>query len=89
MLWAAITSEGKAPVTCADAIAHATHVCYLPQLIGYHYFINGSSLVQDDVKSGETYQVVVTNQAGLYRFKTNHTLTVLEKTVSEVFITFE
>ena len=39
---------------CADAIAHAARVCYLPQLIGYHYFINGSSLVQDDVKSGET-----------------------------------
>ncbi len=39
---------------CADAIAHADHVCYLPQLIGYHYFINGGSLVQNEVKSGET-----------------------------------
>jgi len=39
---------------CADVIARAAHVCYLPQLIGYHYFINGGSLVQAEAKSGET-----------------------------------
>lgn len=39
---------------CADAIARARHVCYLPQLIGYHYYINRGSLVQAEAKSGET-----------------------------------
>ncbi len=33
----------------------AQRVCYLPQLIGYHYFINSNSLVQSMAeKSGET-----------------------------------
>ena len=33
----------------------AQRVCYLPQLIGYHYFINSGSLVQSMVeRSGET-----------------------------------
>ena len=39
---------------CAEAIANADRICYLPQLIGYHYFINGASLVQSESKSGET-----------------------------------
>lgn len=29
----------------------ADRVCYLPQFIGYHYFINGSSIIQDNNKS--------------------------------------
>jgi glycosyltransferase involved in cell wall biosynthesis len=29
----------------------ADRVCYLPQFIGYHYFINGTSIVQDKNKS--------------------------------------
>ena len=33
---------------------HAEKVCYLPQTIGYHYFINGSSLVQGSNKDGKT-----------------------------------
>lgn len=38
---------------CAQTIGQARHVCYLPQLIGYHYFINGGSLVQKERKSAE------------------------------------
>ncbi|MCR4739744.1 MAG: GH3 auxin-responsive promoter family protein, partial [Lachnospiraceae bacterium] len=38
-----------------EAYGHADKLLYLPQLIGYHYFINGSSLVQGGgMKSGET-----------------------------------
>jgi hypothetical protein len=29
----------------------ADRVCYLPQFIGYHYFINGGSIIQDNKKS--------------------------------------
>jgi len=29
----------------------ADRVCYLPQFIGYHYFINGGSIIQDTKKS--------------------------------------
>jgi hypothetical protein len=29
----------------------ADRVCYLPQFIGYHYFINGGSIVQNNQKS--------------------------------------
>lgn len=39
---------------CAQTIANAHRICYLPQLIGYHYYINGGSLVQSEAKSGET-----------------------------------
>ena len=31
----------------------ADRVCYLPQFIGYHYFINGGSIIQDKKKSME------------------------------------
>ena len=34
------------------AIAKAERICYLPQLIGYHYYINGGSLVQKLSKDG-------------------------------------
>lgn len=51
---------------------------------------DSTPLLLGQTKVGEAYQVVVTNQAGLYRFRTNHTLTVLEKTVTgEVFVAFE
>ncbi len=39
---------------CIQAIAHADRICYLPQLIGYHYFINGHSLVQALTKPSKT-----------------------------------
>ena len=39
---------------CIQAIAHADTICYLPQLIGYHYFINGHSLVQALSKPSKT-----------------------------------
>ena len=35
------------------ALARAARICYLPQLIGYHYFINSGSLVQQGNKSAE------------------------------------
>ena len=33
------------------SLMKADRVCYLPQFIGYHYYINGSSIVQDKKKS--------------------------------------
>jgi len=36
------------------ALAQAKRICYLPQLIGYHYFINGGSLVQNLSKPSKT-----------------------------------
>ena len=36
------------------ALAQANRICYLPQLIGYHYFINGGSLVQNQSKPSKT-----------------------------------
>ena len=33
------------------SLMKADRVCYLPQFIGYHYFINGGSIVQDKKKS--------------------------------------
>lgn len=33
------------------SLMKADRVCYLPQFIGYHYFINGASIVQDKKKS--------------------------------------
>jgi glycosyltransferase involved in cell wall biosynthesis len=35
------------------ALMKADRVCYLPQFIGYHYFINGTSIVQDKKKTWE------------------------------------
>ena len=37
-----------------EVLANAKKVCYLPQLIGYHYYINAGSLVQSSAKSGQT-----------------------------------
>ncbi len=37
-----------------EAYGHAEKICYLPQLIGYHYYINNKSLVQGKEKSAET-----------------------------------
>ena len=37
-----------------EAYHHAETICYLPQLIGYHYFINSSSLVQSGKKDADT-----------------------------------
>ena len=38
----------------AQAAGQASRICYLPQLIGYHYYINSKSLVQKSRKSAET-----------------------------------
>lgn len=37
----------------AVCLVKAQRVCYLPQFIGYHYFINGGSIIQDSKKSME------------------------------------
>ena len=37
-----------------ESYHYAKRVMYLPQLIGYHYFINGGSLVQSGIKDGPT-----------------------------------
>ena len=37
-----------------QAYGHAEKICYLPQMIGYHYYINHSSLVQSSQKDGKT-----------------------------------
>lgn len=33
--------------------AHAQRICYLPQHIGYHYFVNGQSMVQSATQTAE------------------------------------
>ena len=38
----------------AQVFAAADRICYLPQLIGYHYFVNAASLVQSTDKDGAT-----------------------------------
>lgn len=38
----------------AQVFAAADRICYLPQLIGYHYFVNAASLVQSTDKDGST-----------------------------------
>jgi glycosyltransferase involved in cell wall biosynthesis len=35
----------------AACLLQADRVCYLPQFIGYHYFINGGSIIQNSKKS--------------------------------------
>lgn len=37
-----------------DSFVHADRIVYLPQMIGYHYYINSHSLVQNDDVDGET-----------------------------------
>ncbi len=37
-----------------DAFVNADRIVYLPQMIGYHYYINSHSLVQNDDVDGET-----------------------------------
>ena len=36
-----------------NTVAQADRICYLPQLIGYHYFVNGNSMVQNGEKSAD------------------------------------
>jgi len=38
----------------AQVFATADRICYLPQMIGYHYYVNSASLVQSTDKDGET-----------------------------------
>ena len=38
----------------AQVFAAADRICYLPQMIGYHYFVNSASLVQSTDKDGAT-----------------------------------
>ena len=37
-----------------ETSAQAERICYLPQHIGYHYFVNGNSMVQHGEKSAQT-----------------------------------
>ena len=37
-----------------ECYGHADKICYLPQMIEYHYFINSSSLVQNSGKDAKT-----------------------------------
>lgn len=37
-----------------ECYGHADKICYLPQMIGYHYFINSGSLVQNAGKDAQT-----------------------------------
>ena len=37
-----------------NCIGYAEKLCYLPQMIGYHYYINGASLVQRGKKDAKT-----------------------------------
>lgn len=37
-----------------NCYGHAEKICYLPQMIGYHYFINSDSLVQSSGKDAQT-----------------------------------
>ena len=47
-------------------------------------------VVLSETKEGASYRVVVTNQAGLYRFKTGHTLTIVEKDLMRgILVTFQ
>lgn len=46
---------GEDQYFCAMAYGKVDRVCYLPNFIGYHYFINDASIVQSkDAKSGQT-----------------------------------
>jgi len=44
---------------------------------------NSRPLLLTETKIGERYQLIVTNRAGLYRYKTTHTLTILEKDINK------
>lgn len=37
-----------------ECYGHAEKICYLPQMIGYHYYINSASLVQSSGKDART-----------------------------------
>lgn len=37
-----------------ECYGHAEKICYLPQMIGYHYYINSGSLVQKSSKDAQT-----------------------------------
>ncbi|MBP3897101.1 MAG: GH3 auxin-responsive promoter family protein [Mogibacterium sp.] len=47
-------------------LVSADRICYLPQLIGYHYFINAESLVQSSDKNGETLVAYASGMAKLF-----------------------
>jgi hypothetical protein len=40
-------------------------------------------LTLTETSPGESYQVIVTNKAGLYRYKTNHVITIVEHKPTE------
>lgn len=39
---------------CVIALTTANRICYLPQYIGYHYYVNGQSIVQNYNKKSRT-----------------------------------
>ena len=55
-----------------QSIGEASRICYLPQMIGYHYFINGGSLVQSAKKSGKTLVAYAKGYAKLFRNMENY-----------------
>ena len=46
--------QGEDVMFCAQSFNKAQRICYLPQMIGYHYYINSKSLVQKKRKDAET-----------------------------------
>lgn len=50
-----------------EACAQAPRICYLPQHIGYHYYVNGNSLVQSKGKSADT--LIKYSEGFSYMFK--------------------
>ncbi len=55
-----------------SAFANADRICYLPQLIGYHYFINDDSLVQSRGKSGKTLIEFAKGMARIFDMYNNY-----------------
>ena len=48
---------------------------------------NAATLLSTDTRPGESYQLVVTNSAGLYRFITDHIVCIKEKQTDQMLFT--
>jgi len=70
-----------------NALAHAKRICYLPQLVGYHYFINAESLVQKQKKDPDTVVAYARGMAKI--FATGRTLGVDLNEISQLMMTME
>lgn len=56
----------------AACLLQADRVCYLPQFIGYHYFINGGSIIQGQKKSMEDLYECFRSAAIIIDYLTSH-----------------